>query len=74
MLSSVVSCEIGVISVSEHSPVFLQLMLNEKQGFINYWRFNAHLLSDPKFAPYFKSEFKIFYPINKTPDISPSVL
>lgn len=74
MLSSVVSCDIGVISVSDHSPVFLQLMFNEKQGFTNSWRFNPHLLSDSEFISYFKSEFKIFYTINKTPDISPSVL
>lgn len=40
LLSSVVSCEIGNISVSDHSPVFLQLLFNGKQSFTNSWRFN----------------------------------
>lgn len=71
MLPSVVSCDIGIISISDHSPIFLQLLFTEKQCSSN---FNSHLLSDPKYISYFKSEFNIFYKINKTPDISPSVL
>lgn len=74
MLSSVVSCEIGLISISDHSPIFLQLKFNGKQGSANSWRFNQHILSDPQFVSYFRTEFKIFYSINKTPDVSPSVL
>lgn len=74
MLSSVVSCDIGIISISDHSPIFLQLLFTEKQCSSNSWRFNSHLLSDPNFISYFKSEFNIFYEINKTPDITPSIL
>lgn len=74
MLSSVVSCNIGIISISDHSSIFLQLLFTEKQCSYNSWRFNPHLLSDPKFISYFKSEFNIFYTINKTPDITPSIL
>lgn len=74
MLSFVVSCDMGTISISDHSPVYLQLLFFEKQSFSNSWRFNSNLLSDPRFISYFKSEFNIFYNINKTPDITPTVL
>ena len=74
MLSSIVSCDIGTVSISDHSPIFLQLLFTKKQCSSNPWRFNSNLLSDPKFISYFKSEFNIFYEINKTPDITPSIL
>lgn len=74
MLSSVVSCDKGTIPISDHRPIFLKLLPTEKQCSFNPYRFNPHLLSNPKFISYFNSEFKIFYKINKTPDITPSIL
>lgn len=68
------SCDIGIVSISDHGPIFLQLLFTEKQCSSNSWRFNPHLLSDPKFISYVKSGFNIFYERNETPDISPSIL
>lgn len=73
-LNLITSCSIGNITISDHSPIFLQLLHEGGTPPTRMWRFNSSLLSDPKFISYFTSEFKIFYEINNTPDISPSTL
>lgn len=46
LLSSVMSCTIGPILLSDHSPVYLKLALGHQRERTKYWRFNASLLSN----------------------------
>ncbi len=73
-LNLINSYSIGNITISDHSPFFLQLLYEGGTRSTKRWRFDFSLLSDPYFISYFTSEFKIFFTINKTPYISPSAL
>lgn len=45
-LSSVVSCDIGFILISDHSPVHLQLSIPQQTFPNKYWKFNSSLLTN----------------------------
>ena len=45
-LSSIISCDIGPILISDHSPVYLRLSLPQQTNPTKQWRFNASLLTD----------------------------
>lgn len=45
-LSSIISCDIGPILISDHSPVYLRLALPQQSNSTKQWRFNASLLTD----------------------------
>lgn len=45
VLSSVTSCNIGPILISDHSPVFLNLSIEQHRHQIKHWKFNSSLLS-----------------------------
>lgn len=73
-LSLVTSCSVGNITITDHSPIFLQLLLEGSIPSTKMWKFDSMLLGDPNFISYFASELKIFYEINNTPAVSPSTL
>lgn len=73
-MSSILSCNIGNIILSDHAPLYLVYSLSEDRAMSKSWRFQPFLLKDDKFISYFNSEFKIFYSINSSSMDNPSVL
>lgn len=60
LLSSVVSCEIGNITISDHAPLYMELLHGDTLLQTGRWRFHPYLLKDHNFISYFHSEFKLF--------------
>lgn len=73
-LCSVLACDIGSITISDHAPVYLKFTHGQAQQCSKRSRFNTHLLNYPHFISYFQTEFQIFYTSNNTPEVSPSIL
>uniref|UniRef100_A0AAQ6ACP2 Endonuclease/exonuclease/phosphatase domain-containing protein n=1 Tax=Amphiprion ocellaris TaxID=80972 RepID=A0AAQ6ACP2_AMPOC len=72
-LQKVISCSIGNIVISDHSPLFLVMSCKEQRP-LPQWRFKNYLLKNPDFIEYFTEQLKFFLAENDTPEVSPSVL
>lgn len=73
-LPSASFCSYEAIVVSDHSPVTMNVQFKGRIHAQTPCRLNTHLLSDENFLECISNQIHIFLSINKTPDISLSVL
>lgn len=73
-LGNIKSCEIGNIIISDHAPVYIGLNYLNPLSHTRPWRYSAFLHHDPNFETFLKDQLDAFFEINKTPDVSPSLL
>lgn len=71
---SVCSCSFEPIVTSDHSPVIVSIHFKGMVCAQTPCRLNTRLLSDKDFVEYVSNQIDIFLSINKTPDISASIL
>uniref|UniRef100_A0A674MN32 Endonuclease/exonuclease/phosphatase domain-containing protein n=1 Tax=Takifugu rubripes TaxID=31033 RepID=A0A674MN32_TAKRU len=74
LLDNIQSCEYHSIVISDHSPITLNINLSQDKLPTKPWRFNSHLLSEPKFKDYLTNQIQLFFDTNDTPDIGSGVL
>lgn len=74
LLDNIQSCEYHSIVISDHSPVSLNINLSQGKLPVKPWRFNSHLLSEPKFKDFLTNQIKFFFDTNDTPDMVSDVL
>lgn len=60
--------------ISDHSSVTMNVLFKGRIHAQTPWRLNTRLLSDENFVECISNQIDIFLSINKTPDISASVL
>lgn len=68
------SCSYGATVISDHSPVIMNVQIRGVVPARSAWRFNIRLLSSEKFVEMISDQIDIFLSVNKTADVSPSVL
>lgn len=74
ILPSVSSCSYEPIVISDHAPVTVNIHFGGHAHSRTPWRFNTRLLSDDNFVGMISAQIDMFLSINKTPDISASLL
>lgn len=74
LLHDVLSCEYHSIVISDHAPVSLHIHFSQGRPPTKFWRFNSHLLSEPKFKDFVASQIQLFFEINDTQDTSTDIL
>lgn len=73
-LCFVISNSIGPIIICDHAAVFLQYTLSHPPARTRYWKFKPFILTDDKFATYFRDEFKFFFSTNATSTTNSSLV
>lgn len=74
ILPSASSSSYGATVISDHSPISLSIQFGGSFQPRTPWRLNVRLLSDEKFVDMISNQIDLFLSINKTPEISASVL
>lgn len=72
-LHKIERCDIGPITLSDHSPVFISLSLNGEQR-STLWRLNSSILNIPDTKEYLIAEINSFFDLNDTGEVSPGIL
>uniref|UniRef100_A0AAY4BML7 Reverse transcriptase domain-containing protein n=3 Tax=Denticeps clupeoides TaxID=299321 RepID=A0AAY4BML7_9TELE len=67
-------CSIGIRTLSDHSPIAVTVCPPYRDPYCRQWRLNPSLLSCPKFLQLLKQQWNFFIEINKSPEVTPSVL
>lgn len=73
-LSSIVSCDIGPILISDHSPVYLRLSLPQQTNQNKQWRFNASLLTDREACKNVRKWLEQYRQDNVSSPVTPAVM
>lgn len=73
-LSSVYSCSHDAIVISDHAPVILDIQFEGYNITRPPWRLNTRLLSSENFVNFISQQIDYFLSLNKTPDVSMSVV
>lgn len=74
VLPSVRSCSYEPIVISDHSPVTMCIQFKGMVRAQTPWSLNTRVLSNENFVEFISNQIVIFFSINKTPDISASLL
>jgi exonuclease III len=62
-LHKIERCDIGPITLSDHSPVFIALSLNREQR-STLWRLNSNILNNPDTKEFLSAEINTFFELN----------
>lgn len=74
-LSSVTSCNIGTILISDHAPIYLRLSLHQHQiHSTRYWKFNSSLLTDADACKNIRHWLEQYRQDNAASPVSPAVI
>lgn len=73
-LSSVISCNIGPILISDHSPVYLRLSLPQQTHQTKHWRFNSSLLTDIEACNNIRQWLEQYRQDNAASPVTPAVM
>uniref|UniRef100_A0A3Q0RVA3 exodeoxyribonuclease III n=1 Tax=Amphilophus citrinellus TaxID=61819 RepID=A0A3Q0RVA3_AMPCI len=74
IMGQVTACSIGLIHISDHAPVYLQLSMADTAADKPRWHFPSYLLNDKDFKEKMEAEIKQFFDINDTSETSPEFL
>lgn len=74
ILPSVKSISHNAIVISDHAPVTMRIHFTGSDKNRAPWRFNNRLLSNEDFVEFVSGQIDLFLSINKTPDVSASLL
>ena len=74
IMGQVITCSIGSIHMSDHAPVFLEIIINEATPGTQRWRFPSYLLSDKDFKKRMETEINSFFEMNDNSDTNPEFL
>ena len=74
LLPLVSSCKYEAMVLSDHSPVSMAVHFAGRVELRVPWRINTSLLSDQDFVNFIICQIDLFVCINKTPDVSASVV
>lgn len=74
ILPSVKSISYNAIVISDHAPVTMNIHFKGSDNNRAPWRFNNRLLSNEGFVELISNQIDFFLSVNKTPDVSASVL
>ena len=74
LLHNILSCDYHSIVISDHAPTSIDVNFPRGRPPTKTWRFNSHLLSEPKFKDFLTTHIQIFFDINDKPDIGCGVL
>lgn len=72
-LHKIERCNIGPITLSDHSPVFIHMSFNrEKRSTL--WRLNSNILNNPDIKRCLLTEIDIFMDLNDNGEVTPGIL
>lgn len=74
LLEKVVEAKIGITTLSDHSPVEMEMRISQMQRKTPLWRINEDLLSEEEVAQRVEDELKQYFMINETGDVSGAVV
>lgn len=74
LLPRVKSCSNSSPVISDHTPLTLSLLFQDRMFSSGCWRFNFLILSDKKFCDSLKEQLDIFLEINTIPETFPSLI
>lgn len=74
LLPTIGPCSYEATVISDHSPVTMSIQIRGIAQCHTPWRFNTRLLASDKFVKMISDQIDFFLSLNKTPDISASVL
>lgn len=69
----ILDCEIGTRDISDHSPIYLKLHLDNRPK-KTIWRLNTSLLNNKTVVQQIKTEIKTFLEINDNGEVNPNIL
>ncbi len=69
----ILNCEIGTRDISDHSPIYLKLHLDNRLK-KTIWRLNTSLLNNKTVIQQVKSEIKTFLDLNNNGEVNPNIL
>ena len=72
-LHKIERCDIGPITLSDHSPVFIALSLNREQR-STLWRLNSNILNNPDTKEFLSAEINTFFELNDNGEVTPVIL
>lgn len=73
-LERATEAKIGVVTLSDHAPVVMELRISQTQRKTPLWRINEDLLSDEGVIQRVEEELKQYFRINETGDVSGAVV
>ncbi len=74
LLSLVSTCKYDAIVISDHAPISVDICLKNFNSTRAPWRLNTRLLLNDDFVNFVSNQIDFFVGLNKTPDVSASVL
>ncbi len=72
-LHRIAQCDIGLITLSDHSPMYMSVYLNSKSR-STLWRLNSNILNNPQTKEKLQNEIKTYLELNDNDKVTPSVL
>lgn len=72
-LCRVDNCEIKVSTISDHSPIYMSVYLNNKKK-STLWRLNSNILNNPVTKGKLKSEIQLYLDNNDNEEVTPPIL
>ena len=72
-LHRVVHCDIGPIALSDHSPIYMSIHLNNKPRMTS-WRLNSNILNNTQIKKEIGNEIKVYLELNNNGEVGPPVL
>lgn len=69
----VAECKIEPITLSDHSPIMMEINLGQEKQF-RYWRLNVSILNDPLIQQELRERLKQYMDINDNGEVTPSIL
>lgn len=66
-------CEIGVVSVSDHSPISVTIFLNKRKQ-NTLWRLNVSILNNKTVVEQIRAEIKKYLEENNNGEVDPAIL
>lgn len=70
---TITQCEIGPITLSDHSPIYMSVHLTNKPR-STLWKFNSNILNNPQMKEQLKGDIKMYLDLNDNGEVTTSVL
>lgn len=69
----IVSCDIGNIDISDHSPIYLTISVNQRLK-QTLWRLNSGILNRPQIKEALEKEIQVYLELNDTGEVGMPML